>query len=115
VLKRVQMLARLKMSFFQDVLHLEPGSRWERELYRHIDECDLFLLFWSRAARDSKWVLKEARYALSRQGGNDLAPPEIVPVVLEGPPPVEPPDDLKGLHFNDSLLYFMAADATGPG
>ena len=29
------------------------------ELFRHIDECDLFLLFWSTAAKQSRWVLKE--------------------------------------------------------
>ena len=107
VLKRVQMLERMKVPYFQDVLSLEPGERWERALYRHIDECDLFLLFWSRAARDSEWVLKEVRHAMERKGGNDLALPEIIPVILEGPPPVEPPEELKPLHFNDRLLYFM--------
>ncbi len=56
VLKRVQMLRQLGIEFFQDLLDLEPGSRWEQELYRHIDESDLFLLFWSTAARESRWV-----------------------------------------------------------
>ena len=41
--------------------------------------------------------------------GDDGAPPEIIPVPIEGPPPVAPPPELAHLHFNDRLLYFMAA------
>ena len=108
VLKRVQGLAVTGIEVFQDILDLEPGDRWERELYRNIDECDLFLLFWSTAAKESKWVLKEALYALERQGKDELNPPEIIPVIIEGPPPVSPPDELQHLHFNDKLLYLIA-------
>lgn len=108
VLKRVQGLTVTGIEIFQDVLNLEPGDRWEQELYRHIDECDLFLLFWSTAAKESKWVLKEALYALERQGKDGLNPPEIIPVILEGPPPVSPPNELRHLHFNDKLLYLIA-------
>jgi hypothetical protein len=107
VLKRVQMLARLKIDFFQDLLSLEPGERWERALYRHIDESDVFFLFWSTAARDSEWVLREIRYALDRRGGDEFKPPEIVPVIIEGPPLVKPPPELDDLHFNDQILYFI--------
>ncbi len=108
VLKRVQALAITGIEVFQDVLNLEPGDRWEQKLYRHIDECDLFLLFWSTAAKESKWVLKEVLYALQRQGKDGLHPPEIIPVILEGPPPVSPPNELQHLHFNDKLLYLIA-------
>lgn len=107
VLKRVQLLSRLKIEFFQDLLNLEPGDRWQQELYRHINECDLFLLFWSSRARESIWVMREVQYALARKRENDLQPPEIIPVIIEGPPPVKPPDELAHLHFNDYLLYFM--------
>lgn len=107
VLKRVQMLDRFRVSYFQDLLSLEPGARWEKELYKHIDDCDLFLLFWSSAARDSEWVMKEVRYAIARKDGQDANPPEIMPVILEGPPPVVPPKDLQAFHFNDKLRYFM--------
>ena len=47
VLKRVQMLERTGIDFFQDLLSLDPGERWERTLYRKIDESDVFFLFWS--------------------------------------------------------------------
>lgn len=107
VLKRTQMLDRVGIEFFQDVLTLEPGQRWERELYRHIDDCDLFLLFWSSAAKQSTWVLKEVEYAIRRKQGDDMAPPEILPVIIEGPPLVPPPAELQHLHFDDRVLYFM--------
>jgi hypothetical protein len=47
VLARAQVLTSMGVSYFQDILSLDPGERWERALYHHIDECDLFLLFWS--------------------------------------------------------------------
>jgi hypothetical protein len=101
------MLRLFKIKYFQDVLDLEPGVRWEKKLYRHIDKCDLFLLFWSTSARLSNWVLEEIRYALKRKGGDHHAPPQIRPVIIEGPPVPEPPEELSDLHFNDSLIYFM--------
>ena len=112
VIARVQMLRLLGMRYFQDVLDIDAGERWERKLYLKIDEADLFLLFWSKAARDSEWVRREALYALSRKGGNDSAPPEIKPVIIEGPPPVPPWPELERVHFNDKLLYFLQEPAT---
>ena len=107
VLKRVQMLRLARIRYFQDVLKLEPGDRWERKLYLHIDKSDLFLLFWSTNAKQSQWVLEEARYALKRKHGDDFAPPDLIPVIIEGPPVPEPPVELAHLHFNDYLVYFM--------
>ena len=108
VLKRVQMLDRVSIDFFQDLLSLEPGERWEKALYKEIDRADVFFLFWSTAAKNSEWVLKEIRYAIDRHAGDDTAPPEIIPVPIEGPPLVSPPPELKDLHFNDKFLYFIA-------
>jgi hypothetical protein len=108
VLKRTQMLKLVSIDFFQDLLSIEPGERWAKSLYKNIDKSDVFFLFWSTAAKNSEWVMKEVRYAIERHGGDDLAPPEIVPVLIEGPPPVAPPPELKDLHFNDRFLYFIA-------
>jgi len=108
VLKRVQMLDRTGIIFFQDLLSMDPGERWERTLYREIDKSDVLFLFWSTAAKNSQWVLKEVEYALERHGGDDLAPPDIIPILIEGPPPPLPPAELKHLHFNDKFLYFLA-------
>jgi tetratricopeptide (TPR) repeat protein len=107
VLKRVSMLRPLGIKYFQDLLDLEPGDRWEKKLYSHIDKCDLFLLFWSSSAKASEWVRKEYRHALTRKGGDDSKPPDIFPVPVEGPRVVEPPEELKPLQFKDRLLYFM--------
>lgn len=106
VLKRAQVLKAAGVSFFQDILSLDPGARWEKEIYKHIDRADLFLLFWSKSARDSEWVIREAEYALQRQGSGDV--PDIVPVILEGPPVVRPPDSLAAIHFNDQINYLIA-------
>ena len=110
VLARAQMLEPLGIRFFQDVVDLQPGQRWEEELRRRINECDVFLLFWSTAAKGSEWVQREVAYALDRQRTNPDALPAIVPVILEGPPVVPPPENLAHLHFNDRLIYFMRPD-----
>lgn len=102
VLKRVQMLARLGKRFFQDVLHLDPGDRWERKLYVNIDQSDAVLLFWSSNAKQSEWVMRECRYTIDTKGIDYL-----LPVIIEGPPLVEPPPELAALHMNDWLLYLM--------
>jgi hypothetical protein len=107
VLKRVQMLRLARIRYFQDVLKVEPGDRWERKLYHHIDKSDLFLLFWSTKAKESEGVLKEVRYAIKRKGGDESAPPEMIPVIIEGPPVPDPPEELAHLHFNDYLIYLM--------
>lgn len=107
VLKRVQMLERFHIHYFQDVLNLEPGARWEQELYKRIETCDLFLLFWSSASKSSEWVDKEVHYALERRQKSGKEIPEIVPILIEGPPVPLPPEYLSHLHFNDRLLYFM--------
>ncbi|MCP5105889.1 MAG: TIR domain-containing protein, partial [bacterium] len=86
VLHRVQMLSLLKIGFFQDILNLESGSKWEKELYRNIDKADVFFLFWSSAARKSEWVKKEISYAIERKQGDEENPPDIIPVIIEGPP-----------------------------
>jgi hypothetical protein len=103
VTARVQVLGSMGVSYFQDVLSLDPGERWEQALYRHIDECDLFLLFWSKAAKESRWVRREVAHALDRRRDTgDI--PEIRPVILP-PPPIELPwHELDHLHFNDVLV-----------
>jgi hypothetical protein len=104
VLARVQALRAVGIKVFQDLLSLDPGERWEKELYRRIEARDGFLLFWSSAAKASDWVEREWRYALQTRGDE-----VIVPIPIEGPPVPDPPAELRQLHFNDRLLYFMNA------
>ena len=110
VLRRVQLLPIVGIDYFQDVMSLEPGDRWAQRIELGLDRCDLFLLFWSSDAKQSEWVRREVRYALTRKGGNDLRRPEIRPVVIEGPPIVEPWEEIADLHFNDRFLYVIRAE-----
>jgi TIR domain len=108
VLKRVQMLKLARIEFFQDLLTLEPGDSWEKMLYEYIDRSDVFFLFWSTAASQSEWVKKEVEYAVKqKEGAGEDDGPEIIPVIIEGPPPARPPAELSFLHFNDKLIYFI--------
>ncbi len=108
VIKRAQGLKAGGTSFFNDLLSLEPGERWEQKLYEQIDRCDVFYLFWSTHAKASKWVTQEIEYALARSAASPNGEPDIIPVIIEGPPPPTPPDTLKDIHFNDSLIYVLA-------
>jgi hypothetical protein len=102
VIKRLQMLLLMGKRFFLDLLNLDPGERWKRKLYLKIRECDAVLLFWSSNAKNSKWVIRECKYTIEEKGIDRL-----IPVIIEGPPPVEPPPLLEELHMNDYLLYFQ--------
>jgi hypothetical protein len=105
VLRCAQMLRLVGITYFQDLLSIEPGQRWAQQLYRHIDTSDVLFLFWSTPAKESPWVTKEWRYGL-KQKGLDF----IKPVIIEGPPPVPPPRALAKLHFNDWLQYVIRAE-----
>lgn len=107
VLKRVQMLNLARIKFFQDLLTLEPGEEWEKLIYDYINTSDVFFLFWSKAASESPWVKKELLHALEIKKKHEEALPEIIPVIIEGPPPAKPPEELSFLHFNDKFIYFM--------
>jgi hypothetical protein len=108
VLRRVQMLQVAGLRTFQDVLDLRPGEVWSEWIEQSIREADVFLLFWSSRAKRSEWVRREVDYALACQHGSELSPPEIRPVIIEGPPVAPPWDDLAHLHFDDRVLYFMS-------
>jgi len=107
VLGYAQALHLAGIEIFQDVLSLDPGDRWERRLYSEIDRADLFVLFWSTAASQSKWVVAEAEYALRRAGESDSRNPVIRPFPLEGPPLPTIPPTLQAIHFNDKFRYMI--------
>ncbi len=83
------------LNVFLDVLTLREGSDWEKELIRHVPAKDLFCLFWSAAASQSKWVDMEWRCALASRGLD-----YIHPVPLADPRVVRPPDELRSKHFS---------------
>jgi len=105
VVRRVQMLPLVGIRYHQDILDLDPGDRWARKLYRHIDESDVLFLFWSTFASKSYWVEREWRYGIKRKWDGF-----VCPVIIEGPPFPPPPAELSHLHFADKLLYFSRPD-----
>jgi len=112
VQKRVQMLEVARIPYFQDYRHIQAGDNWEEALAGNIDDCDLFLLFWSTAAKRSRWVQREWKQALARQQARAGVTPAIIPVIIEGPPPVKPPVALKHLHFNSPALNYQGTPGT---
>jgi hypothetical protein len=120
VMKRVQMLHHARIPYFMDLLTLEAGQDWEKEIYRRIDESDVFFLFWSQAASRSAYVRKEVERAARRKAeaaarehkDRDEVPPSIVPVNIEGAQLAPPPEDLNWIHFNDKFCYFINTPKT---
>jgi hypothetical protein len=102
MLKRAQALRATGLETFIDVLTLRPGDIWNPKIFEAIDESDLFVVIWSKNARDSKWVKKESRYALRRYKQNKS--PDFRPIPVEGPPIASVPRGLRAYHFNDELL-----------
>ena len=78
------------------------GEDWEKKLGNHVPNKDIFYLFWSRFAANSKWVEREWRLALSKRGLD-----YIDPVPLEDIRDAPPPSELKALHFNDSYISYI--------
>ena len=108
VTRAVQVLSLLGLSCFHDKSSLRPGEAFADALREEVEQADLFLLFWSSSARRSEWVRKEAEWALAAQKGNAGAP-DILPVILEGPPPAPPFEFLSDRHFDDRYQYMIAA------
>jgi hypothetical protein len=94
---------------FMDFLSMDPGEQWESRLEKEIKQCDLFVLFWSRYARASEWVVREAEFAW-KCSKEDLSNPrpKMQPYPLE---PLEiagdPPAFLSELHFEDPDLHLI--------
>lgn len=102
VLKRAQALKLAGVEVFQDVLSIKSGQDWSEELRNGIEQADVVFLFWSKSAKSSKAVMKELRHAIRQQAATPLRRPDIIPVILDVPPPL-PPTFLRHLHFNDPL------------
>ena len=90
--------ARPDLDLFMDVESLRSGEDWEKELKRAISERSVFYLCWSQAAKASKWVEFEWRYALEQKGEECIEPI-----------PIDPPEELSKKHFNDKMVYMVKA------
>ena len=83
---------------FQDCLDLNPGEEWKLRLDNEIRERDLFLLFWSKAASESKWVNWELETALKEKGEQAL---QLHPL----DPGVKPPPGLEKLNIGSVAMW----------
>ncbi len=93
--------ARPDMDIFFDVENLRSGDNWEETLRAEIEKRDILYLCWSKFAKDSEWVNKEWRYALTNNGMDS-----IEPIPLVSPAECPPPDELSSKHFNDRALLY---------
>jgi len=105
VLARVQGMKAIapELDIFVDVLSLRAGDRWQQRVEREVSLRDRLFLFWSNAARSSRWVDFEWRLA-QRLKGIDA----IDPVPLVDPRSAPPPDELSALHFGDAFVEYIA-------
>jgi hypothetical protein len=93
----VQQLERaytvLGMQSLRDVHVLRSGEKWHPALLRHIEQADIFQLYWSNNAKHSTYVEHEWRHALTQ-----TRPAFIRPLYWEQPMP-DPPPELAAIHF----------------
>jgi len=109
VLARIQGMLKVRpdLDIFVDVASLRSGEKYEQRLMEEIARREMLYLFWSQAARRSKWVKKEWRAALVVHGID-----AINPVPLQPPEIAPPPRELRTrLHFNDWTLFFTRSQA----
>ncbi|MGH8772476.1 MAG: toll/interleukin-1 receptor domain-containing protein, partial [Burkholderiales bacterium] len=90
------------LDVFLDCLSLRPNEAWKKKLEQEIGNRDLFMLFWSKAASESKWVDWELRTALLKPG---LEAIQVHPLELKVPPP----EVLKDQHVNDPYIIARTA------
>ena len=104
VLARIQGILKIApdLNIFLDVHSLRSGQAWATRLHDEIVSSDVFYLFWSENAKQSKWVEREWRCALETKGIDF-----IDPVPLVAPEIVPPPPELAAKHFNDWTLAYM--------
>jgi|GEM_PF-423145 len=84
------------LDVFLDCLSLRPNEKWKPELERRIIDSDLFLLFWSKAAKDSPWVTWEWKTAWEKKPRDRF---QIHPLQYALPPP-----ELAELQMDDVLM-----------
>ena len=87
------------LDIFQDCLDLKTNDAFKPQLAKEIAARDVFLLFWSRNASASKWVLWEFQTAQVKPGLN-----AILPMPLEDPAIAPPPAGFEDKHLRDRFM-----------
>ena len=87
------------VDYFYDRHTLSPGELFEQKIFEYIDQCDLFVLCWSKNAEESEWVKKERKRAYYRAIDS---PPKLRLYPINIPPYAAPPSEFANkMHFND--------------
>jgi hypothetical protein len=87
------------LDIFQDCLDLKANEAFKPQLAKEIAAREVFLLFWSRNANASKWVLWEFETAQVKPGLN-----AILPMPLEDPAIAPPPPGFDDKHLRDRFM-----------
>jgi TIR domain-containing protein len=87
------------LDIFQDCLDLKSNDAFKPQLQKEIAARDVFLLFWSRNASASKWVLWEFQTAQIKPGMN-----AILPMPIEDPAIAPPPPGFEDKHLRDRFM-----------
>lgn len=117
VVRRVERAWRaLGDTTLRDAMALRSGEIWNRRLYELIEEADLFQLFWSPAAAESRYVFEEWTHAAALVEARDKEEGFIRPVYWREPlTPPELPPALARLHFHfDPELGDLPAPPEAP-
>ena len=80
--------------YTRDLVTVQPGRDWRDAIRKLIKEADVFQLFWSKAAKKSKYVEMEWREALKRRKKNFIRP-----CFWERPMPEPIPPELENINF----------------
>jgi hypothetical protein len=103
-----QGLAEHRIQLCMDVTTFEPGDDWAHGIEDQIKNADVFYLIWSSNAAASKWVNREAEFAVRLNEASGRRKPRIKPITLERPSP-RPPDFLSRFHFDSPWLSQRSA------
>jgi len=87
------------IDYFYDRHSLSPGEVYEQKIFNFIDNCDLFVLCWSKNAEVSEWVKKERVRASTAAL---CIPPKLRLYPINISPYAAPPSDMiESFHFED--------------
>jgi hypothetical protein len=111
VLQCAQVLQGVGVDFFLDAVSLRSGEIWEQRLYEEIDRSDIFMLFWSKNAEqhESKWIEREATYALRLQKTSKDQLPCFRPAFLGDDKPRRPSWLPTYIQFDNALRRHLLA------
>jgi TIR domain len=104
VLDGVETMRSIGIDVFTDCLDLHPGEEWKERLAAELNKRELFVLFWSRAARRSRWVSWELDTVLVKRGKECICVTPLEPDVM-------PPESLGHLHFSSVGAWVRAGIA----